>query len=255
MPNRTYAIGDVHGDLDELHKLFELLPTPRAEDTIVFLGDYLDRGPNSAGVVDFVRNELPKRTEAKIVTLRGNHEDGWLSVIDAKRSDDPDAFGFLLMPTNGCAACWRSFVGGDKQRMSNFKEFTSASFFPSDVVEWMRALPLWYEDRHAIYVHAGLRRVGDHWLHPKDTRETRALLWERSEEFFTEYREKRVVCGHTPTHLLPQEHSVYTPDDPSDLWATKTVLVVDTGCGKGGFLTCLQLPELLVYESRDKRKG
>ena len=63
-------------------------------------------------------------------------------------------------------------------------------------------------------------------------------------------RGKRVVFGHTTTDLLPPELSQYTPDDPKDLWAYENVIGIDTGCGRGGFLTAIELPSLTPYESR-----
>jgi serine/threonine protein phosphatase 1 len=59
-----------------------------------------------------------------------------------------------------------------------------------------------------------------------------------------------VVCGHTSTDHLPPELSSFTPEDPLDMWAGEAVLVIDTGCGKGGFLTAVELPSVKVYESR-----
>lgn len=114
----------------------------------------------------------------------------------------------------------------------------------------MRSLPHWYEDEHAIYVHAGVIRRGDTWQHPRDTEPKSALLWTRSKELFTDYRGKRVVIGHTSTEYLPQELSTYTVDDPTNVFVSEHVLALDTGCGKGGFLTAVELPSLKVYASR-----
>jgi serine/threonine protein phosphatase 1 len=250
MANRTLAIGDIHGDLESLKMLLERLPPLDSTDTIVFLGDYVDRGPQSAQVIDFVRNVLPKHTKAKIVCLRGNHEDAWLRVVDQGWPE------FILPAGNGCLACLRSFVGGaevddDPQPTQNEIEMMlRGTFFPPDVVEWMRALPYWYEDDHGLYVHAGIPRKDGRWLHPSEVEDPIVLLWLRSREFFLDYRGKLVICGHTMTRTLPPEISSYTPDDPDDLWAGEAVFAIDTGCGKGGFLTCVELPELLVYESR-----
>src|SRR5881392_2004179 len=105
MAGRTFAIGDIHGDLTALHTLFERLPALTDEDTVVFLGDYIDRGPESAGVVEFVR-KLEDRGPAKVVALRGNHEDAWLQVIDKGWPE------FIMPRGNGCYECYRSFTGG-----------------------------------------------------------------------------------------------------------------------------------------------
>ena len=105
MAGRTFAIGDTHGRPDHLAKLLGRFPTLDAQDTIVFLGDYLDRGPSSKDVIDYIRG-LPKRTKAKVVALRGNHEDAWLRVC-TKGWDE-----FVLPPGNGCLAAMRSYTGG-----------------------------------------------------------------------------------------------------------------------------------------------
>lgn len=247
MAGRTFAIGDIHGDLDALFATLERLPKLDAEDTIVFLGDYLDRGPKSAQVVEFVRRILPFNTPAKVVALRGNHEDAWLRVIDQGWPE------FVFPGTNGCIACMRSFTGVKSEESASEDELhdmLKGSFFPEDVVAWMRELPHWYEDEHAIYVHAGIPRKDGKWLHPSEVEDPLVLLWLRAREFFVDYRGKLVICGHTMTRTLPPELSSYTPDDPTDLWAGEAVYAIDTGCGKGGFLTVLELPEMLVYESR-----
>lgn len=250
MAGRTFAIGDIHGDLDQLHELLRRFPAVDADDTFVFLGDYVDRGPESAQVIAFIRHELPKLVKARIVTLRGNHEDAWLRVIDQGWPE------FVFPAANGCLACLRSFAGGPvppPQARPNKDELDmmlEGSFFPCDVVAWMRTLSFWFEDDHAIYVHAGLPREEGRWLHPAEVTDPLILLWLRRREFFVEYRGKLVICGHTMTQTLPPELSYYTPDDPTDLWAGEAVFAIDTGCGKGGFLTAIELPARLVYESR-----
>lgn len=250
---RTFAIGDIHGDLDALWRVLEKLPTLTHDDTLVFLGDYLDRGPDSAGVIEFIRFNLPRTTPAKVVALRGNHEDGWLRVIDG-------TWPLFVMPVgNGCLACYRSFGDGDPSNTeSSTEDFVAMSrgeFFPPEVVEWMQQLPLWYEDEHAIYLHAGLNQAKDgSWLHPRDTDDHQALLWTRSRSFFETYQGKRVVVGHTTTTHLPPELSEFTPDEPDDLWINNAVVAVDTGCGKeNGFLTAVELPAVRVYESRHQK--
>ncbi len=252
MSGRTFAIGDIHGDLNALRTLLALFPKLDKEDTLVFLGDYVDRGPRSAQVIEFLRKELPEITPAKIICLRGNHEDAWLRVID--RGWD----AFVLPPGNGCLACLRSFTDGTvanlDSRPDNETEFEllcTGGFFPVDVVDWMRNLPHYYEDEHAIFVHAGLPQdENGHFMHPEKVTNKRKLLWLRTEEFFRDYRGKMIVFGHTVTSTLPEDLSAYTPDDPSDLWAGECCIGIDTGCGKGGFLTSVQFPEMVVWESR-----
>lgn len=251
MTGRTFAIGDIHGDLDQLFTLLRRFPRLEKTDRLVFLGDYVDRGPDSARVVEFVRKVLPDQTSAEVIALRGNHEDAWLRVKDKGFPE------FIMPTTNGALACMRSYTGGefptlqDPPRPDEYDALFAGAFFPDEHIEWFRTLPYFYEDEHAIYVHAGLpRNKKKEFLHPSKVNPPAALLWLRTEEFFREYRGKRVVVGHTTTDCLPPELSSYTPDDPWDLWAGDSVCALDTGCGKGGFLTALELPDLRVYESR-----
>ena len=249
MPGRTFAIGDIHGEIQQLIMLLKRLPNLTQEDTLVFLGDYLDRGAHSRQLVEYLMI-LPSVTKAKVVCLRGNHEDAWLRV----RSKGWDEF--LIPVRNGCLATYRSFVGGPipgVEEMPNGREMSAmaaGNFFPDNVTRWMEELPYWYEDDHAIYVHAGLPREGDRFLHPSEVTDPIILLWIRTEDFFRNYRGKPVVFGHTHTEFLPQELSSYTPEDPTDLWAGENAVGLDTGCGSGGFLTGFELPAMLVYESR-----
>jgi serine/threonine protein phosphatase 1 len=135
-------------------------------------------------------------------------------------------------------------------KTEELSQILKGSFFPADVVTWMRGLPFFYEDEHAIYVHAGLPHGENGFPHPSQVKTPAALLWCRDDHFFRRYTGKLVVFGHTATELLPPELSSYTPEDPSDIWAGPCTIGLDTGCGKGGFLTGLELPSLRVYESR-----
>jgi serine/threonine protein phosphatase 1 len=250
MAGRTFAIGDIHGQLDELQKLLRKFPKLDAEDTIVFLGDYLDRGPKSAEVVALVRHGLARAVPAKIVALCGSHEDAWLRV---RREGWIE---FVLPVGNGCLATLHSFrretpsAEGELPTRPQLEALLSGAFFPDDVIEWLSSLPRWYEDEHAIYVHAGLPKIDGRWAHPSEVTDPKPLCWQRTEDFFKSYDGKRVVFGHTRTEYLPQELSAYTPHDTADLFYRDNLIGVDTGCGSEGFLTAIELPRLLVYESR-----
>ena len=252
MSARTFAIGDIHGDLDHLDRLMRQLPRLTPSDTLVFLGDYLDRGPDSAGVIRALM-ALPEHTPAKVVCLRGNHEDGWLRVLDGSWPQ------FVLPAANGCLQAMESFLGrpisgpDSPLKAEDFDLMLSGKFFPDEVIAWMRALPWWYEDELAIYVHAGLVSDQDgQFQHPSQVSasQRKEMLWTRTASFFREYRGKLVVVGHTSTRHLPPELSTFTPEDPDDLWAGPAVVGLDTRCGKGGFLTAMELPAMRVYETR-----
>ncbi len=249
MGARTFAIGDIHGDVEHLEALLGKLPKLSADDTLLFVGDYVDRGPRSADVVARVR-ALEASPPCKVVALMGNHEEAWLRVID-------DGWPEFVIPVgNGCLATYRSFVGGavpEDEELPKKEELlmlTTGEFLPDDVVAWFRKLRYWYEDDHAIYVHAGITDEDGLWMHPSEEPRPSKLLWTRSERFFRDYAGKRVVFGHTATNYLPPELSTHTPADPDDMWVSDSLIALDTGCGKGGFLTCVELPSLTVYESR-----
>lgn len=246
---RTIAIGDVHGDLKALEALLPRLPVLGAGETLLFVGDYVDRGPDPAGVVRRVRS-LQKETAARLVLLRGNHEDAWLK---ACREGAPE---FVLPRGNGCYMTYRSFTGGlppsreEDPTAEEMRAMAMGTFFPPDVVEWMKTLPYFHEDEHAIYVHAGLPFEEDRWVHPSEVKDTRPLLWQRNRTFYQSYAGKRVVFGHTPVKRLPQENSTHTPGDPLDVYLTDGLAGIDTGAGMGGFLSAIELPGCRVYDSR-----
>ncbi len=247
--SRTFVFGDIHGDLDALRKVVGRLPKLLPEDTLVFLGDYLDRGPHPMEVVRVVR-AFDRELGCKVVPLRGNHEDAWLRVVERSWPE------FVIPAQNGCLSTLRSFTGKPPPRedegpsRAEYKLLFDGSFLPADIIAWMRELAWWYEDEHGIYVHAGLIERDGRFLHPTETDPPTALLWTRTSRFFREYRGKRVVVGHTRTLQLPPELSTYTPDDPTDMWAGPCVVAIDTGAGMGGFLTAVELPSLTVYDSR-----
>jgi len=251
MEGRTFAFGDIHGEIFHLEHVLARLPSLHANDTLVFLGDYVDRGPRSKEVLARLM-ALPGETPAKTVFLRGNHEDAWLRVCGEGWDE------FVMPPAHGCLATVRSFTDfpltvTERPRQATDAEtghLASGDFFPPEIVAWMNALPFWYEDEHAIYVHAGLQRGATGFLHPAQAILRPVLAWVRTEDFIRNYEGKRVLFGHTPVTLLPPELSTYTPDAPADLWESEHAIGLDTGCGTGGFLTAIELPRMQVYESR-----
>ncbi len=207
MAGRTFAIGDIHGDADSLYRLLACFPELTPSDTIVFVGDYLDRGPRSKDVVSFVR-DLPRQTPAKVVALRGNHEDAWLRVIERGWPE------FTLPVTNGCLATLRSFLGrpppedGEPMQQRRAAGDPQGHLLPGRRRRLdARAALLTTRTSNAIYVHAGLPHGEAGFPHPSEVKTPAALLWCRDDHFFRRYRGKLVVFGHTATELLPPELS------------------------------------------------
>lgn len=170
-PRRMLAIGDIHGCLAELDQLLEQV-APTAEDQLVFLGDYIDRGPDSAGVIDRLlqlRDHLPRT-----VCLRGNHEQMLLDFLDNR---NPGAF-----LANGGAETIASYQKDDRWPP------------PAAHLEFFRDLRTLYVTEDFIFVHAGLRPGIS--LEEQDQED---LLWIRW-EFLESDADwgKPVVFGHTP---------------------------------------------------------
>ena len=239
MTRRTFVIGDVHGERALLERMLAELPFVAPDDALVFLGDYLDRGPDPAGVVSLLRR-LPEATAGTLVCLRGNHEDALLEAIDSG-----DAH-FLLPVTNGVGQTYRSFIddpGADPMAAEHIKRyFAPATWLPAPVVAWMRGLPLWHRDDHATYVHAGVEGEGTVWALPEASQPAE-LLWQREPDFFAGYAGPPLVFGHTPTSDLPPADETRTAP-----WVRGPLIGLDTGAGKGGPLTCLELPARAILQ-------
>lgn len=203
---RTIVIGDVHGCYDELKELILTLETEgvynKNTDKLIFLGDYIDRGKNSRLVIKLIR-EL-QENNSNVIALMGNHEDMLLDHLDNKSN---------TWLWNGYKRTIESYEGFDEQ-------------FKNDV-EWIRNLPLYHEDEHFIYVHAGIDVYK-----PMEEQKKNTLLWIR-EPFIYGMKEyhKKVIFGHTPTINISEEYKpVRTFTNNID---------IDTGCVFGGALTAL----------------
>jgi serine/threonine protein phosphatase 1 len=177
-----YAIGDVHGCSATLDRLLDRLAlTP--DDRVVFIGDYVDRGPDSPGVLDrLLRMEADSAdgTGPRCVFLRGNHDQMMLDYVDGV----PDAYE--LWQINGGMATLAGYMGRTRLHI------------PDDHVAFLRRTPLVHEDDGFVFVHAGLdprRSVAENLARP----DARVFLWTRAHLDADLARwEKPVVCGHTP---------------------------------------------------------
>ena len=115
-----------------------------------------------------------------------------------------------------------------------------AESFPKEHLEFMQGLPFYYEDDHAIYVHAGL----DEGKHPRESSPI-SLLWMRDMDFYKNYRGKPCVFGHTPTPLLPLRgrlgrHGIYI---------SHSAVGLDTGYNHQSPLSCLSLPDFNLFQT------
>ena len=176
----VYAVGDVHGRLDLLLPALERIEAHAAgrPSTLVFLGDYVDRGHDSRGVVEHLRGLQERRD--RVICLKGNHEDLMVRGVRGR--------GMMLgrWLDNGGLQALRSYgaAGAGDLRL-----------VPEEHLEWMERLPLMARDRHRLYVHAG--------LYPgraPERQKDKTCLWirERFLEAPAEALPAHVVHGHTP---------------------------------------------------------
>ncbi len=151
----TFVVGDLHGRRKQLGHLLSLLPREAGRDTLVFLGDLIDRGDDIPGTVSDVLELQSSSPEGSVVCLRGNHEQMLIDFLD-------DAAPLWLHPAVGSAHTFGQYTGyklTDELR-SWWEEAQRrvCDSLPPEHLAFFRALPLFHEDEHAFYVHAGPRR-------------------------------------------------------------------------------------------------
>ena len=207
---KIFIVGDIHGCLHMLQRLMQRIPWRPDMDRLIFLGDYIDRGEDSRGVVEAVM-EIAGTSE-RVECLMGNHERILLDFIEGR-----DVTTFFLNGGTSTLNSYRAF----QQRYED-------ALIPAEHVAFLRALKPWVELDDYYVVHAGLR--------PGVALENQSqedLLWIRDPFIFSSYRfKKRVVFGHTPfSQPLVMENKIG----------------LDTGAVYGNRLTCLELPSLKFH--------
>jgi serine/threonine protein phosphatase 1 len=211
---KIFAIGDIHGCLHHLEQLIEKLPIRKEKDLLVFIGDYIDRGTDSRGVVDYVR-QLQENLYPTVCLL-GNHEQMFLDYLAGQNEE-------TFMYNGGLESLASyGFTGRNK---------ISTADLPPEHLSFFQDLQHLYETDDFIFVHAGMRPGV-----PLSGQRLADLLWIRFDFIRSDYDfGKTVIFGHTPlSRTLP-------------FYGVKKV-GIDTGAVYGGRLTCLELPEMRVYQ-------
>ena len=203
MPGLTFAVGDIHGCLGKLRRLVAACEAHAAgrPARYVFLGDYIDRGPNSRGVIEFLIRRQQARPDA-VVCLRGNHEQLAIDAHDDERA----------MPL------WLHNSGATTQH--NYPE--TGGRIADAHLAWLRALPFCHDDGLRFFVHAGIDLTV-----PLDQQSEHVMLWMR-EPFLTHC--DKIDCGRFIVH----GHTPMRTGEP-DLRLRR--LNLDTGAVMGGPLT------------------
>ncbi len=217
MKGNIFAIGDIHGCADKLARLLRRLPFDRRHDTLVVLGDYLDRGPAARQVLDQL---CDLRTQGvHLVALLGNHES---LLLEYHQSGDQALLPYLRQL--GLENTLESYGG------ASLPELATLSFLPAAHREFLDSLLPYWETEEYIFVHAGLRAG------VPLAAQSLADLCEVREPFLGSEHDygKRVIFGHTPfaTPLI-----------------TPHKIGIDTGAAYGHLLTAVELPAVSFYHA------
>jgi len=211
--NKIYAISDIHGCYDHLIRLLNMIPPLQPDDKLIFLGDYIDRGPKSYEVVEHLLS-LPKE---QTIFLKGNHEDLMLEYIDGSYE------AYECWMRNGGMETIRSY--NKALGCNNIDDFS----LPQEHLDFYNDLDICYVMDDYFFVHAGLNPYK-----PMLEQSDNDMLWIR-EIFMTSNKlptDKRVIFGHTPLkEPLVRDNKIG----------------IDTCCFHTGKLTCLELPTVKFY--------
>ncbi len=217
---RLYAIGDVHGCLDALEGVHrgivdDLANRPPSDWRIIHLGDYVDRGVDSRGVIDFLLARIAD--DRRVLCLRGNHDEMFAAGLDG----EPRAVQLWL--SNGGDETLESYGVS----LTAFLDAVRAGRSGSDTIPrthrtFLDGLANSVRFGDFYFVHAGIDPV-----HPLDAQEVEAQLWIR-ERFLTSGQEfdAVIVHGHTPVRRVA---------------VRSNRIGIDTGAVFGGALSCLVL--------------
>jgi serine/threonine protein phosphatase 1 len=214
---RVYAIGDIHGHRDKLAALHALISRdlearPTASAVVVHLGDYIDQGPDSAGVIALLAagGHLPT------INLLGDHE---RMLLEALAGDRAAATDWLWFGGNQALISW----GIDPE----LPREDWAAALPPDHVAWLRSLVLMHREGNYLFVHAGIRPG--------------VPLAEQTPEDLVSIRQPFLTTDRDHGAIVVHGHSC----GPSVLIANNRI-GIDTGAGIGGALTCAVLEDDVI---------
>ena len=222
-----YAVGDIHGELVKLDRLLDAL-RPAADDRLVFLGDYVDRGSDPAAVVSRL---IALSREVSCTFLLGNHESMFLDFIGWKGAAYFGGDAFLMNGGDRTLASYGFF--GEQASQKSFD-------LPPAHAAFYRSLRLHHQEGDYLFVHAGLGARGLQSGDPAYAlRVSRPedLLWNRTTADLPHKLGLTVVYGHTPAR------------DFSVRWNEPFSIGIDTGAVYGGPLSAIRLPDETIVQS------
>ncbi|MGO7089469.1 metallophosphoesterase family protein [Rhizobium leguminosarum] len=195
---KTYVIADIHGRYDLLHAALERIEANQSGGTVVFTGDYIDRGPTSKQVMDRLMHG-PTDDRWRWICLKGNHEDMMVACIRGQ-ADMPWWLG------NGGRETLISFGG----------------VVPDEYITWAESLPQYHSDGERIFVHAGV----DPTKTMADQTEAMLLWYRGTKHRDLSHPEGYVVHGHTPFEDGPIILEGRCNLDTGAVWTGKLAIAV-----------------------------
>ncbi len=210
-PGSLYVIGDIHGCADELKTLLNKLPLSPSS-TVVFLGDYIDRGPQARQVVDTI---LTLRDFCHVVTLSGNHESMLSEFLRDSTSHEAGMF----------------IYNGGGATLASYADQHGRYAIPESHLQFYATLSLFYQTPDFFFVHAGVPNLPldelDAITHRKE------MLWVRRTFLDSDFPwNKTIVHGHSPVR---------------EVHFAERRINIDTGCVFRRTLTALELPSRQIY--------
>jgi len=220
---RTYVIGDIHGCANELARLIDKLPLDPL-DRVIFLGDYIDRGPDSKAVVSYLI-DLQQNCRSELVFLKGNHEDMFLSYMGF-----PGKYGDMFL-YNGDGATLSSYGAGPHNQADILL------VIPPAHIKFLKDLKAYYIEDRFFCVHAGINPAK-----PLEQQEEDEMLWIRDEFVLNRHDlPYTVLFGHTPQEEV--------------LFHLPYKVGLDTGLVYGNRLSCLEIVEKTLFQiARGKKE-
>ncbi|HAG16889.1 MAG TPA: serine/threonine protein phosphatase [Bacteroidales bacterium] len=197
MTQKRWVIPDIHGYSKTLEALIDQI-RPSKTDHLIFLGDYIDRGPNSKGVLDYLMSL--KEKGQKMNCLLGNHEEFLLNSLAYSKSSKGI---FNRFSKNKIKNDWLEF--GGKETLKSFGT-RNIERIPQKYIDWMSKLEYYLEFKDYVLVHAGLNFKNEDIFADK-----LALLWSKEFEIIpSKIGYRQLIHGHTPVDLEYIHHCINT---------------------------------------------
>lgn len=238
------AIGDLHGNLEALNSLLaQIVPEMRPDDTLVFLGDYIDRGPDAKGCIERILR-LKRESIFPVVTLMGNHEQWMLrSLSDSTQHSwliAMDAFATIKSYSEEAARHFEQALEEYGARLFTVRiPLPYSAFFdamPPEHLEFFRQLKPYHQDGDVVWAHGGVPLEG--LVHPVDAYE---CVW-GAPGFPRHYSgAETIVYGHWNNAAVGADGSVQPYILPNHTYGIDTI--------SHGVLTALRLPDGRVFQS------